>query len=77
MIYDATAISAILIFALTYFVVAIGKLPAYHIDRAGAALLGGSLMVGVGVLSAEEAYRAIDFNTITLLLGPNSGGTIQ
>jgi Na+/H+ antiporter NhaD/arsenite permease-like protein len=68
-IYDATAISAILIFALTYFVVAIGKLPAYHIDRAGAALLGGSLMVGVGVLSAEEAYRAIDFNTITLLLG--------
>ena len=26
-------------------------------------------MVAFGVLSAEEAYRAIDFNTITLLLG--------
>src|SRR5262249_3528231 len=26
-------------------------------------------MVGTGVLSAQEAYDAIDFNTITLLLG--------
>ena len=49
--------------------VAIGKLPVYRIDRAGAALLGASLMVGIGVLSAEEAYRAVDFDTITLLLG--------
>jgi Na+/H+ antiporter NhaD/arsenite permease-like protein len=68
-IYDLTTISAILIFVATYIVVAIGKLPVYHIDRAGAALLGGSLMVGVGVLSADEAYRAIDFDTIMLLLG--------
>src|SRR5262249_25618671 len=44
-------------------------LPVYRIDRAGAALLGASLMVGIGVLSAEEAYRAVDFDTITLLLG--------
>jgi Na+/H+ antiporter NhaD/arsenite permease-like protein len=50
-------------------VVAIGKLPVYRIDRSGAALLGGSLMVGIGVLSAEEAYRAVNFDTITLLLG--------
>jgi Na+/H+ antiporter NhaD/arsenite permease-like protein len=35
----------------------------------GAALLGGSLMVATGVLSLEEAYRAVDFNTIVLLLG--------
>src|SRR5262249_60114350 len=26
-------------------------------------------MVGIGVLAAEEAYRAVDFDTITLLLG--------
>ena len=50
-------------------VVAIGKLPGYRIDRAGAALLGGALMVGIGVMSPEEAYRAIDFDTIVLLLG--------
>src|SRR6266403_3789088 len=42
---------------------------AYRIDRAGAALLGGSLMLVIGVLTPQEAYRAIDFDTITLLLG--------
>jgi Na+/H+ antiporter NhaD/arsenite permease-like protein len=58
-----------LIFLATYAVMALGKIPVYRIDRAGAALLGGSLMVATGVLSLEEAYRAVDFNTIVLLLG--------
>ncbi len=40
-----------------------------RLDRAGAALLGASLMVGLGVLPLDAAYRAIDFDTITLLLG--------
>lgn len=62
-------IAAILIFAMTYLVMAIGKLPGWRLDRAGAALLGGSLMVGTGVLTLDEAYRAIDMETITLLLG--------
>jgi Na+/H+ antiporter NhaD/arsenite permease-like protein len=62
-------IAAILIFAATYLFIAIGKLPGYHLDRAGAALLGASLMVGLGVLSLDDAYRAIDMETITLLLG--------
>jgi Na+/H+ antiporter NhaD/arsenite permease-like protein len=66
---DLTLIAAIAIFSATYAVVAVGKIPVYHIDRAGAALLGGSLMVGTGVLTAEEAYRAVDFDTIILLLG--------
>ena len=57
------------IFAATYLVIAIGKLPGYQLDRAGAALLGASLMVGLGVISLDEAYRAVDFDTITLLLG--------
>jgi Na+/H+ antiporter NhaD/arsenite permease-like protein len=63
------AIAAAVIFVATYLIVAIGKIPVYRIDRAGAALLGGSLMVGIGVLSADEAYRAINFDTLTLLLG--------
>ena len=62
-------IAAVLIFALTYLVMAVGKLPGWRLDRAGAALLGGSLMVGAGVLALDEAYRAIDMETITLLLG--------
>jgi Na+/H+ antiporter NhaD/arsenite permease-like protein len=66
---DWHTLAAVVIFAGTYFVLAVGKLPGYRIDRAGAALLGAALMVGFGVLTLEEAYRAIDFNTITLLLG--------
>ncbi|WP_424363849.1 SLC13 family permease [Methylocystis parvus] len=64
-----TALLAVLVFVGTYAVIAIGKLPGFQLDRAGAALLGASLMVGVGILSLEDAYRAIDFDTITLLLG--------
>jgi Na+/H+ antiporter NhaD/arsenite permease-like protein len=61
--------AAIAIFLATYLVIAIGKLPGFQLDRAGAALLGASLMVGTGVLSLDQAYGAIDFNTIALLLG--------
>jgi Na+/H+ antiporter NhaD/arsenite permease-like protein len=66
---DTTVVAAWLIFLATYVVVALGKIPIYRIDRAGAALLGGSLMVATGVLSLDEAYQAVDFNTIVLLLG--------
>jgi Na+/H+ antiporter NhaD/arsenite permease-like protein len=66
---DAVSTAAIAIFAVTYLVVALGKLPGFQLDRAGAALLGASLMVGTGVLSLDQAYRTIDFNTIALLLG--------
>ena len=66
---DRVMIIAVAIFAGTYLVIAIGKLPGYYLDRAGAALLGASLMVGLGAVPLDEAYRAIDFNTIALLLG--------
>ena len=66
---DLTLIATVTIFVATYAVVAVGKVLVYRIDRAGAALLGGSLMLGIGVLTPQEAYRAIDFDTITLLLG--------
>jgi Na+/H+ antiporter NhaD/arsenite permease-like protein len=66
---NTTSIAAWAIFLATYVVLALGKIPVFRIDRAGAALLGGSLMVATGVLSLDEAYRAVDFNTIVLLLG--------
>jgi len=62
-------VAAIAIFGATYLVIALGRLPGFRIDRAGAALLGASLMVGFGVLSLQDAYRAIDVDTIALLLG--------
>ena len=61
--------AAVAIFVATYAVVAAGRVPGLHIDRAGAAFLGGALMVASGVLSLDDAYRAIDFDTIALLLG--------
>jgi Na+/H+ antiporter NhaD/arsenite permease-like protein len=66
---DGPMIIATVIFAGTYLVIAVGNLPGYRLDRAGAALLGASLMVGLGVMSLDQAYRAIDFDTIALLLG--------
>jgi Na+/H+ antiporter NhaD/arsenite permease-like protein len=64
-----SVVAALVIFCATYLVVALGRLPGLRLDRAGAALLGASLMVACGVLTLPEAYRAIDFDTITLLLG--------
>jgi Na+/H+ antiporter NhaD/arsenite permease-like protein len=61
--------AAIAIFGITYLVVAIGRLPGFRLDRAGAALVGASLMVAVSALPLEEAPKAIDFDTIILLLG--------
>ena len=61
--------AAILIFAITYLVLAIGRLPGFRIDRTGAAIIGASFMVGVNALSLDEAYRAINFDTIILLFG--------
>src|SRR3984885_4820153 len=46
-----------------------GRLPGFYLDRTGAALLGAGLMVACGVLTPAEAFRAIDGNTIALLLG--------
>ena len=39
------------------------------IDRAGVALVGACLMVASGAIPLDEAYKAVDFDTITLLLG--------
>src|ERR1700722_7637670 len=61
--------ASLAIFAATYLVMAIGKLPGYRLDRASAALLGASLMFWTGVLSLEEAFQSIDLATIALLRG--------
>ncbi|HEV2448223.1 MAG TPA: anion transporter [Candidatus Sulfopaludibacter sp.] len=58
-----------LIFAGTYLVVAIGRLPGFRVDRTGAAIIGGTLMLAFNVLTVQEAYAAIDYDTIILLFG--------
>jgi Na+/H+ antiporter NhaD/arsenite permease-like protein len=62
-------VTAFLIFAATYFVLAIGRLPGFRVDRTGAAIIGASLMVAANVLTLDEAWAAINYDTIILLFG--------
>jgi Na+/H+ antiporter NhaD/arsenite permease-like protein len=64
-----TGLAALTILGLTYVGVAVGRFPGLRLDRAGIALLGGAAMIAIGALSMDDAYRAINFDTITLLLG--------
>ena len=66
---DTRWAAALAIFAASYLALAIGKIPGLSIDRAGVALVGAGLMVASGALTLEDAYKAIDLDTITLLLG--------
>lgn len=62
-------ILAVLIFAFTYLLISGRRLKILPLNRPAAALLGAVLMVGSGVLTPERAYRAVDYDTIVLLLG--------
>jgi len=64
-----TTFATAAIFILTYAGVALGRIPGFRLDRAGIALTGAALMMTVGAITPEEAYRAIDLDTLALLLG--------
>ncbi|MGE4480924.1 anion transporter [Acidocella sp.] len=66
---DIRESAALTIFVASYLALAAGKIPGLRIDRAGVALAGAGLMVASGVLPLAAAYKAIDLDTITLLLG--------
>jgi Na+/H+ antiporter NhaD/arsenite permease-like protein len=66
---DLQTVATAAIFILTYIIVAIGRVPGLRIDRAGAALVGGSLMLAVGAVRFDELGKAIDYPTLALLLG--------
>ena len=62
-------IAAIAIFALTYLLISGRRLKLLPLNRPAAALLGTVLMVACGVMTPEQAYRAVDYDTLVLLLG--------
>src|ERR1700737_1297533 len=66
---DAGWVAAGAVFAASYLALAIGRIPGLVIDRAGVALVGACLMVAGGALPLEDAYKAVDLDTLTLLLG--------
>jgi len=55
---------ASLIFSVTYFLII-----SERIHKTAAALAGGLLMIAFRILDQEEAFAAIDFNVIFLLIG--------
>lgn len=60
---------AIGIFCVTYLLISGRQLKVLPLNRPAAALLGTVLMVAFGVLTPEQAYRAVDYDTLVLLLG--------
>ena len=62
-------ILAIVIFAFTYLLISGRRLKILPLYRPAAALLGTVLMVASGVMTPQEAYRAVDYDTLVLLMG--------
>jgi Na+/H+ antiporter NhaD/arsenite permease-like protein len=60
---------AVAVFVLAYALIAARRLRWLPIGRPAGALLGAVLMVALGVLTPEESYKAINHDTIVLLLG--------
>ena len=59
--------AAVVVFALTYLLIAGRRWRALPIGRAGGALLGAAGMVAIGALRPAEAYAAVDAGTLGLL----------
>jgi Na+/H+ antiporter NhaD/arsenite permease-like protein len=66
---EAVQIFTAAVASLTLLGVALGRLPALKMNRATIALVGATLLVAGGVLSLDQAYRAVDWNTLLLLFG--------
>jgi len=65
----AITIVTAIIFLLTYAGISLGRIPGLRLDRAGIALTGAALMMAVGAITPDEAYHAVNLDTLTLLLG--------
>ena len=53
---------------LTYLGLGLGQLPGLRMNRATIALVGSAFLITLGVLNLQEAWEAIDPNTIVFLL---------
>jgi Na+/H+ antiporter NhaD/arsenite permease-like protein len=60
---------AIAIFSFTYVLISGRRLRILPLNRPAAAVLGVVLMVAAGVLTPEQVYRSVDYDTLVLLLG--------
>lgn len=63
-----TSYVAAAIIVATLVGVALGRYPRLRMNRATIAFVGATLLIAGGYITLEGAYRAIDWNTIVLLL---------
>lgn len=61
MIFSALILGVVLV------IFTLGKSPVFRVDRAGAAIIGATLTIAVGVLTFDQAVNAVDYRTIILL----------
>lgn len=59
----------LLVFAATYLMISVQRIPGLHLNRPAASLLGAVAMVVVAGLPLDEAYAAIDLDVLVFLLG--------
>jgi len=59
---------ATVIFGITYVLISGRQLKILPLNRPAAALVGAVLMVATGIVTPERAYRAVNYDTIVLLL---------
>jgi Na+/H+ antiporter NhaD/arsenite permease-like protein len=57
----------VIIFCLSYAVFAFGRIPGTRVDRTGMAIIGGTSMVALRILSPQQALSGIDFQMLVLL----------
>lgn len=55
------------VIVLTLYGIAVGNFPQFRMNRATIALVGAALLIFIGAISLEDAYKSIDMDTILLL----------
>ena len=61
--------AAVAVFVFTYVVISARRRSILNLNRPTGVLVGALLMVLAAGMPVDEAYAAIDLNTLTLLLG--------
>ncbi len=69
MTWTFPAIASLAVFVGTYVLISLQSIRFLNLDRPSASLLGALAMIFCGVLTLGEAYRAVNLDTIALLLG--------
>jgi Na+/H+ antiporter NhaD/arsenite permease-like protein len=59
----------LVLFALTYLGLALGRIPGLALDRTGFAVLGAVGFLATGIISVDEAKAAVDAPTLIVLFG--------